>query len=108
MVLVQRQALPVDPAKAQRAVQHLRIAHALDTRALLSDLDPHSVCRGMVVLELALPVGGGGEEHPPRTVILTHLSRLAFSRATRSRPAREHSAGSGSIRRARGHPAARD
>lgn len=76
MAIIERLAPPVDPPEAERAVEHLRVAHAVDARTLLGHLDPHTV-RDVVVLEPLLPVAGGGEEDRRETVLGAHRSRLA-------------------------------
>ena len=56
VTLVECLASPVDPPEAERALEHLGIADALDAGVLLGHLDPHPLGSGVVVLQPLLPL----------------------------------------------------
>ena len=60
-VLVERLALAVDPAEAERDLERLGVRDALDPRLLLGDLQPDAVGALVLCLEPRLPVGGRRE-----------------------------------------------
>src|SRR6185312_950624 len=54
-VAVERLALPVDPAPAERDLEHVRVADARDSGALLRELHPHAGLVAVVPGEPPLP-----------------------------------------------------
>src|ERR1700730_2985069 len=77
--IVERLATSVAPPEAEGALEHLGIADALETALALGDLDPHAVRVGVVVLEPRLPLGGGGEGDPRKTVVGSHAYLISES-----------------------------
>jgi hypothetical protein len=72
-------ASPVDPAEAERALEHLRVADALDGGVLLGHLDPHPFGHGVVVLQPLLPLGGRGEGKLGKPVEVRDAKNFGFA-----------------------------
>src|SRR5437763_5190944 len=82
VVLVERLALAVDPPEAERALEHPRVAHALDAGVLLGDLEPDARRGGVVRLQPLLPLAGGSEEDGRKAI--AHARRRLADRVSAS------------------------
>src|SRR6185437_13181605 len=89
-LVVETLAAPVDPAEADRVLEHLGVAHALDAGRGLGDRDPDTGCARVVLLEPHAPLGGRRERVNGQTVVGWHGRSLGARRPERPSAATPH------------------